>query len=42
MDSSCVFAGERGNATSLVTGILEVERIGKIIIYGHSLDVNVV
>lgn len=42
LDSSSVFVGERGNATSLVAGILEVTQIGKVIIYRHSLDLNVV
>lgn len=34
--------GERGNATSLVAGIMEVKQIGKIVIYVHGLDLNVV
>lgn len=42
LDSSSVFGGERGNAATLVAGILEVMQIGKIIIYGHGLDLYVV
>lgn len=40
LDSSSVFGGERGNATPLVAGILEVMQIGKMLIYG--LDLNMV
>lgn len=42
LDSSSGFGGERENATTLVAGILEVMQIGKILIYGHGLDLNVV